>query len=179
MGGLACVVIVGTVLSVKGTSAGTDTAGIIETPQRVRGLEIVAKDGEIRVTHGAATSVVVVKNDSTGDLLQKFSLDGKNLDSVLTNDRDTSVLVSIQSESQSALVALPGTKRAEVTSGEGSFKDLARAISDSSGEAVRLEAKDANARLAWKLDTTDLSQSKATLGSFTVERRNGLLYLTD
>lgn len=176
--GVAGVTIIGTVMSLKGPATGTAESGIASV-NGVKGMEIVAKGNEVRLTHGPASTVIVVKDDANGDLAQRFDLAGKSLDSPLTNDRPWAVLLLIQSDSESSLLALPGSVRSTTLAGRGTLKDLAKAIADTSGQAVQLESKDPNAPASWVLDASDPSRSQATEGSFNIELRKGLVYLTD
>lgn len=178
VGGVACLTVLGVLYTVKGPSDGPSTAGVALS-NSTKGLEIVAIGNEIRLTHGPARTVIVVKDDLTGDLAKRFDLEGKSLNSPLSNDRPHAVLLSIQSDTESSLLAVPGSERTTELTGKGTIKDLARAIADTSGQAVRVEVKDPMQQVAWSIDVNELPRSKAVDGSFSVEQRNGLVYLTD
>lgn len=180
LGGVACLAVVGTFTSINSKNSNSPAASGIGSVQLSQpGLDIKLINGNVRLTHGVSSAIVVVKDDLTGDLIGRFDLQGKSLDSPLTNEKMNSVLVSIRSDIQEAFVALPGSLRKTETEGRGTMKQLALALSDLTGQAVQLDSKDLTNLLAWHLDDQDVSHSKAVVGSFNIEIRKGLIYLTD
>lgn len=176
--GLAVLVVAGTVISLNSPSSGPSMAGV-GIVNSTKGMELVGKDGSVNLTHGASNTVIVVKDDTTGDLVKRFDLAGKSLNSPLSNDRDTAVVLSIQSDTESNLLVLPGKVRSTVLAGKGTIKDLAKALSDATGQPVRIEVKDTSVTAGWMIDAEDPSRTQVTDGAFSVDKRNGLLYLTD
>lgn len=178
-GGIAAVAIVGTVLSLKGGAVNESNSGLISTQAPV-GLSLATEDGKLHVRHGLATGTsVLVKDESTGKLVKKFDLEGKSLDSFQENSGSEAVLLRIESNSESLVVAVPSHTRKTVLEGRGSVKELAKAVADTFLEPVQVGSLDLDMQIAWVLDADDPLKSKATAGRFSLERRKGMLYLTD
>lgn len=181
VGAAACVAIVSTVFAIKNQGNGRESTGtVVNIPTgSAPKIEIAAVDGVLTLRHAPSESVVVVKEEASGRLLYKFDLQGNGLNSPVTNDGPNSVLVRIESDQETTLVALPGRSTAVPSEGKGTLKDLAKVMADLYRSPVKLGVADSGALIAWSLDSEDPLKGRAKEGSFTVDRRGGLLFLTN
>ena len=179
LSGVAAIAIIGTIVSIKSTGNETSTGDFL-SGTNASGLGLSTKDGKLIVKHGASSdSSVLVKDESTGKLVQRFELNGKSLESPQENKGDAAVLLRIESNTDTFLVAIPGRRANVEFEGTGTAKDLAKIAADTYREPVQLGIKDSTVELKWKLDATDPTLSRQVSGKFSFERRFGMLYLAD
>ncbi len=177
-GGLFVLVVGSTVVSIVSNNAKQAITPMIPVSQESR-LSLRAKDGVARIQHGPANIIVDVKDVETGQLVKRFDLRGRSLDSALSNDQDMAVLLDIESGSDSVLIAVPGKLGSASLEGKGTLRDLAKAAADRFREPVAMKVSDAGAPVSWTLNPADPAHSKAVEGHFSFDRMDGLLYLGD
>ncbi len=179
VGGMACLAIFGTVNSLKNTqnhAAVESGLGSVQSESNMFDLTLV--DGKVHLIMPNSKMVLVVKNDQTGDLVDRFDLKGKSLNSPLLNNQESSVLLSIQSDNQVSFVSLPGSIRSSETKGKGTLKDLAVAISNLTGKPACFESTDLTSNFDWTLDVNEISRSKINQGELSIDIRRGIIHLS-
>lgn len=177
VGGVACLALVTAVVSIQNRAGGPSTAGLSQGASSTLNLAVEGKD--LRVRHEKASSALVINDDASGQVVERFDLAKGPVDAPLTNSGDSAIVLRIESGDESVLIAVPGSGRIGPVDGQGSVKDLARAIADRYKEPVRIFSSDPTQEVAWSLGTTNPQETKAVKGSFSVERRSGLLSLVD
>lgn len=184
IGAVAAVGLVATLVSINsGGNTDVSTGESISMPRKA-GLTLVNKEGQLIVRHPAAQGKsILVKDETTGKLVQMFELKGEKLESPQENTGDVAAILRIEavdgSESTSYLVAVPGKKANTALSGSGTMGDLAKNLADTYREPVEIAVTDMSTPVGWTFEAGEATHARASQGKFSVERRRGLLYLVD
>jgi len=144
--GVAAVAIFGAVASLNSTGV-INVASVFgaSTPKEADFYTVGVRNGQLGLIYRTAQErTLTFRIASSGEVLQRVKVDGsgspagKTVNSPLSNSSQEAVLiqVDVQGEKNSFLIAVPGQKRSEATSGSGTVADLALALADCYGKPV-------------------------------------------
>jgi hypothetical protein len=167
-GGLATAVLA-VALILPGRSAGSDknvTEAGISNPISSKKAELFKPiENGVAMSYLPTTTQTVVITDAAGvELDQPITLtpDNQLKDKPLQNKGEGATLICVKIGSEDAIwVALPGSKRNEMTDGTGSVKQFVQALADAYGTAVVLKSKQPDREISWKSGTDLMSTANS------------------
>lgn len=156
--GVAAVAIFGAVASLNNTGV-INVASLFGggSPKPADVFTVGVRDGRLGLVYRTAERrTLTFRIASTGEVLKRVQIDGsdapsgKTLNSPLANSSEEAVLiqVDIQGEKNPLLIAVPGSRRTEPSSGSGTVGDLALALADCYGKPVVVASR-SNDAVAW------------------------------
>jgi len=135
--------------------------------------------------HPNAEHTVIVSSGITGKEVKRFTVDRSAMSQPFVNKQPGTALFQVQvlGQSNSWLIAVPGTEISSTSSGEGSMSDFAVALADRLRTSVVLQISDPTDHVSWKLVGTDarLAAEGALKGTPYVvdQRETGILNIMD
>lgn len=126
---------------------------------------------------------VLIKGGSEGE--KTVDVDNSGWLNELKNDQQSSAIftIEVKGEIPPTIVVVPGTVRAEATTGQGNLVDLARAMADHFGVPVVVRSTNIGSELAWDFSSGKASQSASDalkgLPYSADLRESGVLSITD
>lgn len=152
LAGVGAVAIGGALLFRSGDSA--SQAGIAPPIAARQRITFASGPEGVTVHFSAASSKVAIVSDERGKELKRLIL-GADVESkaLLSNSLPTPSVFGVQilGDADVAYIAVPGTVRSGVASGEGTVVEFVKSVSDFYRVPVRLESRTPNERMAWKL----------------------------
>jgi anti-sigma-K factor RskA len=162
------------------------TGNVISTDINVDHLNFRYNDGKVLVQYKPSSArTVVISSGVTGKEMQRFTLDGKSLDSPLENTLTETSLFDVQvlGETQKATIAIPGIERSNEKSGSGDVKKFAAALAGFYRVPVVLEISNLSKPVTWEFNVSDVREaaSKAvTPEGYSVDQRtSGMIVIMD
>jgi len=147
-------------------------------------LKFDYKDGAVLVAYNPTSpKTVVIASGTTGKELKRFNLNGRALQSPLTNDLSSTALFSIQvlGEKSVSLLALPGTERSTERDGTGDLSKFAIALASYYHVPVLVQAADQSKGVSWQFRASDprsaATDALANTGISADQRSDGLIVL--
>lgn len=184
---LATAALVGAFFSFGHRGGGSFNAGL--TPSGVDGnqLTFTTRDSAVVLNyHPSAAQNVVISSVVTGQEVSRFTADANAAPQTFENpEQDTAIFrVQVQGEPNSTLIAVPGTRAASVTTGEGTLTEFVAALASRYHTPVVVQADDVKEHVTWKMEGTNAHQAaEAALAghSLVVDQRgdSGILTIGD
>jgi hypothetical protein len=128
-------------------------------------LDLDLKDGQVVMSYRPTSpKSVIVSSGASGAEIKRFNLDGKTLQSPLTNDQAGTALLAIEvsGENGRSLVAVPGTRRSASRSGSGTVVQLGVALASYYHVPVLMRVSDESLPTVWDFQTLDARQAATT-----------------
>lgn len=180
LGGIAVAALIGAIVSMQAGGGGFTADPFGATSQER--LRFSADGRTVVLAYDAPGSASVTVSRASGVPLQSFQLQRQRLRSPITNTSLRAELVRVTAGEDDALLAVPGSRRDAKPEGKGTLGQFATALAGWYLTPVRLEAKDANVTVSWRLrgvNPADAVSLDVGNKSVTIDQEsNGLLRLS-